>query len=394
MGKIKTISIKKSMSIIFLITVFIICLLSAVTIYAASRIQQNLLQQRAIVVSSYDYDLKTDSATGGYIVDTDNCDFHWQPLSGGKKAAFYACYAAMTVLPVIYIIIGIGTAAAVYYRLKLRKPILELQNGMNRIQDNDLDFTIEYTGSDELGQLCSSMEKLRKELRKSSRELWESAEQQKLINSMTSHDLRTPVTVLKGYLDYLNKASSNESLTEESLLDTITSMQYAVSRLEGYVDCVRDIEKAESITITPENQNTAELLKEIKSSIKQLEDNKNIVFSDNILSASINIDSNILFRITENLIQNAVRYAQKEIKTDIFTEEDMLIITVSDDGCGFTQEDLTQAATLFYSSEKGHDHFGIGLSICRLLCKKHGGTLIISNNENGGALVTAKIKLF
>ncbi len=394
MGKIKTRSIKKSMSIIFLITVLIICLLSAVTIYAANRIQQNILQSRALVVSSYDYDFKTDSDTGGYIVDTDNCDFQWQPLIGGKKAAFYACYAAMTVLPVIYIIIGIGAAAAVYYKFKLKKPILELQNGMNRIQENDLDFTIEYTGNDELGQLCSSMEKLRKELRKSRRELWESAEQQKLINSMTSHDLRTPITVLKGYLDYLNKASSDESLTEEALLDTVTSMKYAVSRLEGYVDCVRDIEKAESITIVPENQNTTELVKEIKSNISQLEGNKKITFSDNILSDSINIDSNILFRIIENLIQNAVRYAKKEIKTDIFTEKDMMIITVSDDGCGFTQEDITQAATLFYSGEKNRDHFGIGLSICKLLCKKHGGTLIIANNQNSGACVTAKIKIF
>lgn len=64
-------------------------------------------------------------------------------------------------LPVLYIVGGIGTAAAVYYRVKLREPIRQLQDGIRRIQENDLDFQITYTSGDELGSLCGSMEKMR-----------------------------------------------------------------------------------------------------------------------------------------------------------------------------------------------------------------------------------------
>lgn len=65
---------------------------------------------------------------------------------------------------------------------------------MKRIQDNDLDFSIEYSSDDELGQLCRSMEKMRKELCHNNKVLWETLRQRKLLNAFVAHDLRTPIT--------------------------------------------------------------------------------------------------------------------------------------------------------------------------------------------------------
>ena len=393
MDKIKNKSLKRSMTVTFLITICVIAVLSGVTIFTANQAQQEILQNRYAIVRNPDF--RVDGITGGYfVIDIDKNNVEWQQLSTGQNIAYYGCYFVMMGLPILYIVFGIGTATAIYYRRKLRTPIAQLQNGIERIQDNDLDFNIEYDGDDELGRLCRSMEKMRKELRQNNKALWESLEQRKLLNASVAHDLRTPLTVLKGYLDYLEKNIPQDKLTEEMLMDTLSSMQGAVTRLEHYVDCVRDIEKIESIEIKREPQDTTLILHEVESNILQLAKDKEIVFTSNISLPTVNVDKNVLFRILENLLQNAFRYAEKQVNVDISRKGKFLIITVKDDGKGFTDTDLMQATTLFYGKDKGNEHFGIGLSICKLLCEKQGGFLHIANSESSGACVAAALEIF
>ena len=291
--------------------------------------------------------------------------------------------------PILYIIVGIGCAAAIYYRVKLRAPILQLQNGMKMIQEHDLDFSIEYCSEDELGKLCSSMEKMRKELRNNHKVLWETLRQRKLLNASVAHDLRTPITVLRGYLDFLEKNTLTDKLTEEMLTDIIFSMQGAVLRLERYVECVRDVEKIESIEIKRERQDTALLLKEMESNIYQLSDYKKIDFLTDISLPSVYLDKSVLFRVLENLLQNAMRYRNEQIIVEVYQKGNLLLLSVKDDGKGFSEEDLRQATNMFYGKEKGNEHFGIGLGVCRLLCEKHGGYLQVGNLEISGACVMA-----
>lgn len=272
MGKIKNMSIKRSMTITFIITVCLVGVLCGITIFWANHSQQEILKNQYLIIKSPNYTV--DKTTNKYILNTDENDIEWHRLSVGENIAFYGSYFAMIGLPILYIIVGIGSAAAIYYRVKLRVPISQLQNGMRRIQDNDLDFSIKYSGDDELGKLCSSMEKMRKELCHNNKTLWETLQQRKLLNTSVAHDLRTPITVLRGYLDFLEKNIPQDKLTEEMLMDTVSSMQGAVLRLERYAECVRDVEKIESIEIRREQQDTVSLLKEMESNICQLEDEK------------------------------------------------------------------------------------------------------------------------
>ena len=393
MGKVKTKSLKSSMTVMFLITICIIAMLSALTIFAANKLQQELLKKQYLMISSPDF--KIDENTGNYVFDIDKNTLTWQPFSTGDAVAYYSSYVAMIGLPVLFITIGIGAAAAIYYRKKLQVPITQLQNGVEKIQEDNLDFHIEYNEDDELGQLCCSMEKMRSELWQKQKALWESLEQRKLLNASVAHDIRTPITVLKGYLDYLEKMIPQDKLTEDMLLDTVSSMQGAVNRLEQYVDCVRDVEKIENIEIEKRPENVKRLLDEMRSNVQQLETNKEILISSNIMTMDeVRLDKSVLFRIFENLLQNALRYAKKQVRINISQKKDFLILTVEDDGNGFAGKDLEKAATVFYSSDKEGQHFGIGLSICRILCEKHGGLLSISNNKNKrGACVTAKLNI-
>ena len=391
MGKVKTKSLKLSMTITFLITICIIAVMSALTIFAANKLQQELLKKQYLMISSPDF--RIDESTGNYVFDIDKNTITWQPVSTGDAVAYYGSYVAMIGLPVLFITIGIGVAATIYYQKKLKIPIAQLQNGVEKIQEDNLDFHVEYNEDDELGELCCSMEKMRSELWQKQKALWESLEQRKLLNASVAHDIRTPITVLKGYLDYLEKMIPQDKLTEDMLLDTVSSMQGAVNRLEQYVDCVRDVEKIENIEIEKRPENVKRLLDEMRSNVQQLETNKEILISSNIMTMDeVRLDKSVLFRIFENLLQNALRYAKKQVRINISQKKDFLILTVEDDGNGFAGKDLEKAATVFYSSDKEGQHFGIGLSICRILCEKHGGLLSISNNKNKrGACVTAKL---
>ena len=393
MGKVKTKSLKLSMTITFLITICIIAVMSALTIFAANKLQQELLKKQYLMISSPDF--RIDESTGNYVFDIDKNTSTWQPFSTGDAVAYYGSYVAMIGLPVLFITIGIGVAATIYYQKKLKIPIAQLQNGVEKIQEDNLDFHVEYNEDDELGELCCSMEKMRSELWQKQKALWESLEQRKLLNASVAHDIRTPITVLKGYLDYLEKMIPQDKLTEDMLLDTVSSMQGAVNRLEQYVDCVRDVEKIENIEIEKRPENVKRLLDEMRSNVQQLETNKEILISSNIMTMDeVRLDKSVLFRIFENLLQNALRYAKKQVRINISQKKDFLILTVEDDGNGFAGKDLEKAATVFYSSDKEGQHFGIGLSICRILCEKHGGLLSISNNKNKrGACVTAKLNI-
>lgn len=392
MGKIKTKSLRTSMAVTFLITICVIALLSSITIFAANQVQHEILKKRYMTINSPDF--QVDENTGNYILDIDNNNITWQPLSTWDTVAYYGSYAAMVGLPVFYIAVGIGAAAAVYYRKKLREPITQLQNGVERIQEDNLDFHIEYDGDDELGRLCCSMEKMCRELRQKHKALWESLEQRKLLNASVAHDLRTPITVLKGYLDYLEKNIPQDKLTEDMLLDTVSSMQGAVNRLELYVESVRDIEKIENIEIEKRSENVKLLLNELRSNVLQLAGNKEIIISNDITVDKIQIDKGVFFRILENLLQNALRYAEKQVSINLSHKKDFLILTVKDDGKGFSAADLEKATTVFYSNDKEKQHFGIGLSVCKILCEKHGGLLYVGNQKEKGACVTAKLKSF
>ena len=107
-------------------------------------------------------------------------------------------------------------------------------------------------------------------------------------------------------------------------------------------------------------------------------------------------------QIYENLLSNSIRYAKNDIAISVVIKNNDLVISVSDDGCGFKNSDIEKATLPFYKLSKdiSTEHLGLGLNICKILCEKHGGSIHLSNqngniqianNKAGGACVTVKI---
>ena len=108
-----------------------------------------------------------------------------------------------------------------------------------KISNNDLDFSIEYDSKDELGQLCTSFEIMRTALANNFTEMWRQVEERKQLNAAFAHDLRTPLTVLKGYNEML-QASDNPQTRE-----TAVTMGKHILRMETYVSSMSNLRRLE-----------------------------------------------------------------------------------------------------------------------------------------------------
>lgn len=118
---------------------------------------------------------------------------------------------------VLWYSICLVAAALVFYFWKIRKPLNILNSAVQKVSENDLNFSIDYEGKDELGRLCQAFEVMRQELVKSNRDMWNSIEERKRLNAAFAHDLRTPLTVMRGYVDLLQSNFENDINSDESI---------------------------------------------------------------------------------------------------------------------------------------------------------------------------------
>ncbi|MDS1030944.1 HAMP domain-containing sensor histidine kinase [Bacillota bacterium LX-D] len=307
-------------------------------------------------------------------------------------------YTTYQALPFVLIpIFGISSLVGVpllFYRLKLKKPMELMISGSEKISNNDLDFEIYYDTKDEMGKLCNAFEKMRSSLDKNNRKMWRAMEERKKLNAAFSHDLRTPLTVLRGYTDFLMKYLPEDKVSKDKVLSTITAMDSHILRLESYIASMNSIQRLEEIEVVPQSVSFDHFSSRLKEAASILGKDKKIVFESKSNCSNIKVDINLVTQAFENLISNAVQYAKQRISVLCEAADEMLTIIITDDGIGFSTEALQRATNPFYRDKKEPDkvHVGLGLNICKVICEKHGGQLILNNASNGGAKVTAIFK--
>lgn len=280
-----------------------------------------------------------------------------------------------------------------FYRWKIKKPLAVLNNASQKIAQNDLDFHVESPSSDEMGQLCQSFETMRASLEANNRALWDAVEERKRLNAAFSHDLRTPLTVLQGYSDFLLDTLPSGDLSPEKTVDTVLTMKRSLVRLQRYVESMNSLQRLEDLHPHRTEAEFSNLCGQLAETGAILRGEGRFQFFAQG-EGPLFLDSELLFQVFENLLSNAGRYAQQMVWARAELSEGSLSLAVSDDGPGFPPEALKRAAEPYYRGEKNaperENHFGLGLYLCRVLCEKHGGSLQIENSPAGGAKVTAR----
>lgn len=272
--------------------------------------------------------------------------------------------------------IGLSAAGILFYRWKLRGPIAILQEGTERIRRHDLAFSIPEMPADELGQVCAAFETMRAELLKTNRELWRQAEEQKRLSAAFSHDLRNPVTVLKGTVKMLRQGVRDEQAFDR--------LEIYTERIERYVDAMGSIQRLEQMPVHMDTVAVCALRLELEETARVLAGAHSfeiICRNDGVVS----LDHGLFLTVAENLIGNAARFARQTIRITLSVSGNRLSLTVADDGPGYPGQLVKDGPKPFSKPAEDSGHFGMGLYSSLTLCRKHGGDLTLRNTPGASA---------
>ncbi|HBA70101.1 MAG TPA: sensor histidine kinase [Lachnospiraceae bacterium] len=378
MDRIKQMNLKKALFTITFINITIALFLSILSVWGCVTLRSQIAPSDVVV------EIRSDSAVMNQL-----------PERTTQAAAIAEIISVIQmILPILIYIGALFINASMFYRLKLKEPLALLAKGASRIIENDLDFTVEAKSQDELGQLCIAFETMRKTLLNNNRELWRQTEERKRLNAAFSHDLRNPVTVLKGSAKLAKKSVVDGTGSTEQIVDNLSRIENYTGRIERYIETMSSIQRLEEIPIEQEQVKWDKLISEIENMIAFVgaDSNKRINFNSSASAESFSIDKSVLFQVAENLISNAIRFAVQDIDVSCSLNETILKLSVTDDGCGFPAALIKNGIRPFQKGSEDTGHFGMGLYICNLLCQKHSGSISIQNNKIG-ATVSATLKI-
>lgn len=307
---------------------------------------------------------------------------------------------------IIGIIVLVCTALCMtlWIYMGISKPVKKLKKATQDIRDGNLDFTIEGNESiREINELCSDFEEMRKRLKSSQEEKMNFDSENKVLIRNISHDLKTPITAVKGYCEGImdgvadtpekidkyirtiyNKANEMDRLINEltfySKIDT-NRMPYTFAKLdvnEYFSDCADELE--------------LELERE------RVEFRYVNTIKENTL---IIADAEQLRRVIHNIINNSVKYMDKPnrwIELKIRDVGDFVQIDIEDNGKGISRKDQTKVFDRFYRTDASRNSTrggsGIGLSIVKKILEDHGGKVWAGGEEGVGTIISFVLRKY
>lgn len=284
-----------------------------------------------------------------------------------------------------------------FYRVHIAAPLAELAGAADRIAEQDLDFAIGTVRGRELGRLSETLEHMRASLLEAQRELWRTAESRRRLNAAFAHDLRTPITVLKGTVEMAQMRLRRGDTLDVDALDALSSQ---VARLERYATSMGGLTKLEDRPVERERLSADVLRGELEHHVAGVVSARGSELDLELASRSesaesirhdmtVLLDLSLVEEVLDNLLSNACAHAVSSVTFDMMVDAGALTLVVTDDGPGFTPEALHRGCDPFFSENKSAEHFGLGLNVSSVLCGLHGGRIALANAESGGARAIA-----
>lgn len=300
---------------------------------------------------------------------------------------------------VSFIIVNIITI--VIFSKKIIKPLANLQKAAVNISEGNLDFEVVEDGDAQIRDLCRSFEKMRLKLIEAVYIQQKYDENRKMLFSSISHDLKTPITAVKGYVEGILDGVANTPQKIEKYLNTIYSKTVHMDRmiddllLHSKFDMGKvplNFEKTDIVTYFED------CINEVETELEK--DNIDIELHNELTECRyVLLDRDKIRRVVINIIDNSRKYMDKEQgKIDIFLRETSanVIIELKDNGSGISQKDLPYIFDRFYradSSRGTSKGSGLGLAIAKQIIEGHGGRIwAISRDGKGTSVMISLVK--
>lgn len=273
------------------------------------------------------------------------------------------------------------------------KPLRKMQTAAQNIKEGNLDFELKWETEDEMGQLCQDFEEMRKRLKANAEEKLAFDKENKELISNISHDLKTPVTAIKGYAEGIMDGVAD---TPEKMDKYIRTIYNKASEMDTLINELTLYSKIDTNRI-PYNFNTISVNAYFDDCAEELAlelESKNTEFGYfNYVDDDVKIiaDAEQIKRVINNIINNSLKYMDKKkgkINLRVKDVGDFVQVELEDNGKGIAAKDLTNIFDRFYrtdasrNSSKGGS--GIGLSIVKKIVEEHGGKIWATSREGTG----------
>ena len=272
-------------------------------------------------------------------------------------------------------------------------PVNELNTAMKNIADGNLEYMLNTDSKGEIGELYKNYEDMRLRLKESTDEKFEHEKQNRELISNISHDLKTPITAIKGYVEGIMDGVADTPEKMDKYIKTIYNKANDMDRLINELTIYSGID-SNRIPYHFHRLNVADYFGDCVEEVGLDLESKNIELNySNLVSpdAMIIADPEQLKRVINNIIGNSVKYLEREkgvIDIRILDEVDSIRVEIEDNGKGIAARDLPNIFERFYrtdasrNSSKGGS--GIGLSIVKKIVEDHGGYIWATSKEGEG----------
>lgn len=308
----------------------------------------------------------------------------------------------LLVLLIVIIIITNGTLSYFVSR-SILKPLKALQLATENIKSGNLDFQIKEGRKDEIGHLTSDFESMRQKLKQSIELQQQYEENRKLLISNISHDLKTPITSIKGYVEGIKDGVANTEEKQQKYINTIYKKANELDALidELFLFSTLDLNR---VPFHYEKLNIDHFIKECIDDLSyRIEKNRiEIQYQCKFDSPRlVRADREKLMRVFNNVIQNSIKYLDKTpglIKIGLSDYDDgNLLISIEDNGSGISSEDLPFIFESFYRADKSRNSktggTGLGLAISKQIIEAHGGSIWAKSTKGSGTAIKFTLQL-
>ena len=299
---------------------------------------------------------------------------------------------------IVAVIVGIFILTIVIISLITSKtivsPINKISKGADEIANGNFDYEIDYHSTNELGMLADNFNNMSKRVKESAEKQYQADMHQKEMIAGIAHDLRTPLTSVKGYVEGLRDGIADTPEKQRRYLETIYT---STCDTEKMLDDLLTISKLElgNITLNYEKVNVNDFLsfaKDIGSELAK-ENFEFEIINNTKTNPAFLIDTDRFSRVIRNIVSNSVKYRRNDVKGKIIFNvseySQSVIIEVKDNGTGVDKESLPRIFDTLYRADKARsnvrDGSGLGLSVCKQIIELHGG-MIWAQSEPGEGL--------
>ncbi|WNS45302.1 HAMP domain-containing sensor histidine kinase [Paenibacillus sp. MMS20-IR301] len=283
-----------------------------------------------------------------------------------------------------------------YMSRRIIRPLLELRKAARKVTEGNLDFRVEISSRDELGQLGNAFEEMRFRLQESLHVQQQYENNRKELITNISHDLKTPITAIKGYVDGILEGVADSPEKYEKYMRTIAAKAGEMDHLinELFLYSKLDMQKLpftfEQVPFLPFLQDWAEeLAVELEKQTIELE-----MEMTGGVDVFVSVDRDSFKRVLGNIIQNSLKYMDKAVKRislRTWVEADSITLAVTDNGPGIPAEAVEHIFERFYRAEQSRNTStggsGLGLAIAKQIIAGHGGDIYADSQEGQGTTI-------